>query len=547
MEFRYKYRGQSSASSDANSTNLSFTPDSLRPPTYFVGKLKQKILFREAISALHQVVVSDMRFKPKDRTEYNQWLADEEQRLLAEFISQKSQVEIELGEIQHQLSDLNKQSQSVLGPYYAAQKKYFNYLYKHDMDAWWVLDPVITVHPDEIFFECFSEDESSYGKLSCSYETFENISDTACGTTNIDYSQGLYNEFQKIRDYRETSLAIDPSGFSVQTTDEDRFDEKKIDLPESWVRGFLQVSSAMTLPMTPLKLHPMDMHNLCFQLRRKKERVGPRAMRFELIPGRPIRVYFEPWQDLVELPRSIYQGDEEKSIRVWGRRRIHILERLIPITKSLTLYLMGDGLPSFYVADLGGMSFTLGLSGWSANDWSRMGNFDLLAPRGDVDEISLKRVYNALQENWQESSHSLAQRLQLDETIVKSALAIYSQHGQVLYDLASDVYRVRELSRELLPMDLLRFSNERDEKADNFIKAKLVSVEHRDLQAGRLSIEGIILDNAKQIKTQVVIDADQRLEAASCQCHFYHSNHLRKGPCEHMLALRKQDSEWIAN
>jgi hypothetical protein len=176
-----------------------------------------------------------------------------------------------------------------------------------------------------------------------------------------------------------------------------------------------------------------------------------------------------------------------------------------------------------------------------------MGNFDLLAPRGDVDEISLKRVYNALQENWKESSISLAQRLQLDETIVKSALAIYSQHGQVLYDLAGDVYRVRELSREPLPMDLLRFKNERDRKADNFIRAGLVSVQNRELQAGRLVIEGEVLDNANEFKTKIVIDADQRLESATCQCHFYHSNHLRKGPCEHMLALRKKDSQLIVN
>ncbi len=28
------------------------------------------------------------------------------------------------------------------------------YLYTKDCDAWIVLDPVITVHPDEVFFEC---------------------------------------------------------------------------------------------------------------------------------------------------------------------------------------------------------------------------------------------------------------------------------------------------------------------------------------------------------------------------------------------------------
>ncbi|MRT18544.1 SWIM zinc finger family protein, partial [Vitellibacter sp. q18] len=101
------------------------------------------------------------------------------------------------------------------------------------------------------------------------------------------------------RDYRETLLQVDPGGFSVQTGDDDQFDEKKIDLPESWVRGFLQVSSAMTLPMVKVELQPMDVHNLCYVLRRKKERVGPRAMRYELEPGKPVRVIFEPWGEEV--------------------------------------------------------------------------------------------------------------------------------------------------------------------------------------------------------------------------------------------------------
>lgn len=545
MEFKYRYRGSSNVANNSGSTAVSFAPDSLRPPTYFVGQVKRHLAFREAISALHNVVISDMRFKPKDRTEYERWLAAEEERLLAEMIADKSRVDAEVKELRNRLTAMSKESHHVLGDFYKAQDKYFRYLYKKDLDAWYVLDPVITIHPDEIFFECFSEDESSYGKLSCGYDVFEQISETACGTTNIDYSEGLYNEFQKIRDYRTTSLAVDPDGFSVQTGDDAQFDEKKIDLPESWVRGFLQVSSAMTLPMVKLTLQPMDIHNMCYHLRRKRERVGPRAMRFELEPGKPARVVFEPWNDVLVLPRSPYQGDEARTIRVWGRRRLHILERLIPITHTFTLHLMGDGMPSFYVADLGGMSFTLGLSGWSANDWSRMGNFDLLAPRAEVDEITSKRVYNALAETWQESSRSLAQRLQLAEPLVRSALAIYSQQGLVLYDLAADVYRIRALSREPLPFDQLRFANERDEKAARFVEANLVTLdEQREHPAakgnGKVTVyEGTVMDDAIQMSLAITVDSDQRLINATCDCHFFHANQLRQGPCEHMLALRK--------
>src|SRR5262249_42563614 len=153
---------------------------------------------------------------------------------------------------------------------------------------------------------------------------------------------------------------VDPSGFDVQTTGEADFKEVKIDLPDTWVRGFLQVNSAMGLPATSFELHPMDVHNFCFVLRRRKEKKGPRSMRYKLEPGRPIKVVFDPWNLEVVCARSIYHGNTAQEIRVWGRRRILILERLIQVAKRFTVHLLGQGLPSFYVADLGDMSFTLG-------------------------------------------------------------------------------------------------------------------------------------------------------------------------------------------
>jgi len=538
MEFTYQYKGSSQVASGVNQSSVSFAPDALRKPTFFVAALKQGLAFREAISALHQVVISDMRFQPRDKGDYEQWLAQMQEQLLAEFISNGTQAKDKLEQVKHELAQLNKQSNELLAPYYKAQGQYFNYLYQHDIDAWWVLDPVITVNPDEVFFECFSEDESSYGKLSCHYDVFEKITDFECGTTNIDYSQGLYEQFQQIRDYKKTQLIIDPDGFNIQTGDAQSFEEKKIDLPDSWVRGFLQVSSAMTLPMVVIDLQPMDIHNICQMLRRHKERTGPRSMRFVLTPGQCVKIVFDPWGYELICRRSIYQGSTEQTIRVWGRRRIHILERLIPIAEKFTLHLLGDGMPSFYIADLGDLSFTLGLSGWSANDWSKMANFDLMAAREEVDDITANSIYQALLKKWVASAEQLSKDTGFDQMTVRSSLAKYAQHGQVLYDLDQDVYRVRELSREPLDMKLLRFSNQREELAQRFVDANLVTLKTYSECNDGISLDGEILDNAVCYQTALTIDSDFRISAASCHCHFYHQNKLRKGPCEHMIALR---------
>ncbi len=538
MEFSRKYNGQSQVSNSGTATNMAFVPDALRNPTFFVADLQQHLLFREAMSALHQVVVSDMAFKPKDRTDYKAWLKSQEDAFLAQAAAKQADIKQQLQVLQTELREIQQAEQTVMQPFYMARAKYFQYLYKNDVDAWFVLDPVITVHPDCVFFECFSQDESSYGKLSCGYEVFGNIREHAYGTTNIDYSHALYQEFQKIRDYKRTEFVIDPSGFEVKTEQTEDFKEEKIDLPDSWVRGFLQVSSAMTLPMATFDLHPMDMYNVLVFLKRHKEKASPRSLRFRLTPDQPVQIVFDPWGEVLTCPRSLYTGKTAQEIRIWGRRRLFILERLLPLVKRFKISLLGSGLPSFWVADMGAVSFTLGLSGWSANDFSRMGNFDLMAARGDVDSMTAERVFTALQTTWQESAASLAQRLQLDVLTVKSALGIYAQYGRVLYDMEQDVYRIRELSKDPLPMEQLRFSNEREAKAHNFLKANLVSVTTNEEREGALVSSGTVLDNATTYSPRIVLDADMRLVEAQCTCHFYIQNRLRQGPCEHMLALR---------
>jgi hypothetical protein len=548
MEFEYGYRGSSSVESQPDRTALSFSPDLNRAPTFFRGELAQGVAFREAMSALHDVVVADLRYQPKDRSEYLAWLAKQELLDFADVAQQRSKTAARIREVSQELESLRARSHDRHAPFYRARQKYFDYLYRRDINAWYVLDPVITVHPDEVFFECFSQDESSYARLGTSFEVYKHVSEFACGTTNVDYSQELYDEFQKIRSYKSTLFEVDPSGFEVSTQHEESYKEVKIDLPDSWVRGFLQVSSAMSLPMLSFQLHPMDLHNFCFILRRHRELKGPRSMRYVLRPGQPVKVVFEPWNLEVVCRRSVYEGSQASEVRVWGRRRLHVLERLIPVAKSFTVHLLGTGLPSFYVADLNSMSFTLGLSGWTANDWSTAGNFDLMAPRATVDDVTKRRVFEGLKENWREDPVTLSRRLDIDRKLVLGALSAYTQAGRAIYDLNKGVYRVRELSREPLPMERLRFSSEREEKASKWVEAGAVSSKSRAAPEGTTRLSGTVRDGRRAFEATLVVDGDQRLIDASCDCNFFKQNKLYKGPCEHILAVRLgRDHKWSFN
>ena len=151
MKFNYKYGGTSNVQNGISSTNVNFAPDVLREPTFFVGTLDKKIPFREAISALHHVVLADFNFQPKDNTAYLAWLKSQEEIWLADASVELSKLQLEIKNVRNQLHDLRKEREKITKPYYKAQQKYFEHLYKRDMAAWYILDPVITVHPDQVF------------------------------------------------------------------------------------------------------------------------------------------------------------------------------------------------------------------------------------------------------------------------------------------------------------------------------------------------------------------------------------------------------------
>ena len=537
MEFNHKYSGTSKVQNGVSSTNMDFSPDVLREPTYFVGSLNQHIPFREAMSALHDVVVADFNFQPKDNTQYLEWLKSQEEIWLAEAQDSLTDVDKKIAEVKRNLAQVRADSNNITGKFYKSRRKYFNYLLKRDYAAWYVLDPVITVHPDQLFFECFSKDESVYGKLSCCYEVFNDISDFECGTTNIDYSEALYQEFQKIRSYKKTEFKIDPKGFDVQTTGENSYKEIKIDLPDSWVRGFLQVSSAMTSEKISFELEATDIANFIFILKRNKERKSPRSIRYILKPGEPIVAIFEPWNIEVVCSRSIYKGDKEHEIRVWGRRRILLLERLLPITEKFTVNLLGTGMPSFYTAHLNNdLYFTLGLSGWTANDWAQVSQLNLLAPRGQVDSSTMQTIYLELRENWKMSDDELVAKTGFNKKTVNQALATFTQAGKVIYDLKNQVYRARELKREGIDIDSLRFSSELDKEAYELgnRNGAVTNIETNKTN-DKIKITG---DVENDHSCTVILNQDLQITDGKCTCNEYYMNKMTKGPCVHILALR---------
>ena len=242
---------------------------------------------------------------------------------------------------------------------------------------WMILDPVVSVHPDATIFEVFSQDESSYGRVTVAADNLQTDGETVFGTTNVDFSAALGR--------RDSARAFLSSGkikrrrrrrFALAPTRARAFGKENRFAAFSWVRGFLQVQSASTLPGIDLTLSASTVAELLMILRRDREKESPRSLRFELENGAKPKIVLEPWNIEIAEHTHVYNG-ESTSVRVWGRRRLFSIESLLAYSETVQVRLLGTGMPHFWSVESGGHRFDVGLSGWTKNDWSSAARFDL--------------------------------------------------------------------------------------------------------------------------------------------------------------------------
>ena len=540
MQLAVAYHGRSAIRHSAGHVAVSLAPNLRRDRVSFSGTLRHPLRFREAISALHDIVVSDLRYKPQDHSDYRAYLEAEKVReaVLRHGATAAAKAELLKREVPAMPPGLEERFESLRKTYWNARLRFSDHLSRTDPKLWRMLvpcDPVITVAPDVVFFECFSADESSYGCLTVDRGAFENEEKAALGTTNVDYSWDLYEEFQKLRSYRQTRFQIDPEGFEVQTQQDPNYREEKIDLPSSWLRGFMQLQAAMSLPMRRVPVSREGLYNVLAWLKRHRARRSPRAIRFELEPSKPVVIVLEPWEKRIVLHSTPYLGSRAETIRTWGRDRLRVLARLLPLAEGADVYLLGSGFPSFWSVRMGEMRLTLGLSGWTANDWTGAGAIDQLAAPVSASNDLLGDIASLFKEKLALTFSQIQQRTGGAAPNVAAGLSRLALMGQVIHDLPAGLYRWRQI----MPPEV-SLSQIPAESPETEAGRKLAVENQVELTRDERTPSGLRL-LAGQVPTrrvEAVLDGDGRILRGKCTCSHHHQFGLRRGPCRHMQALR---------
>ena len=538
MYERNSRRVESSSVVKANESALSIGTDLNRDPVYLSGDVIPSRAFAQAMLALGEVVKIQRPAK-KDHSAYQAWVSNEYMRILQERSPKFLQEQVVLLGRQKELKDKRDKMQSKISTlsHLLRHKRaeYFSWLYENDRNAWIVLDPIVSVQKDGTFFEAFSGDESIYARVFLPHSALNTKEEPSLGTTNIDFSLLLEREFDRVRSYRPMSLTVGLKSVDFKT-EAAVVEEEKIPLPETWVRGLVEVQSVLALAPTTFEMSSDALAEIIARLQSEKEKHGPRSLKFILKPNQPVRVEIEPWGEVFADDWCTYSGDSEATVRIWGRRRLSVLKDILVGTDRVMVHFLGSGMPSFWTVIKDGVELTIGLSGWTSNDWASKAKFSSFIPTTNVKEELIPLALEAITKSGSTTTTDLAKILSVSVGDASVLLQKLCLQGKAMYDPDRNLYRWRDLFPTL---DLYV-----DDDSSREMRGALASLASfkitktlDDIKEGVRYLSGTIAINKESFNPLLELDLDNRPKFAQCTCSFYNYNKLRQGPCRHMIAL----------
>ncbi len=532
-------RSPSIASGTSSSSAVNFGTDLNRDPVYLSGKVIPSRAFSEAMLTLGEVVKIQ---KPaqKDHSKYQEWVAGEYLRILHERdpgrIGKLKELTDRKGALIAKRDPLLEKLNVARNVIYSSQRKYFEWLYENDRSTWVILDPIVSVQKDGTFFEAFSGDESIYARVFLPHSAMESASAPSLGTTNIDFSLLLERELSRVRSYRPLSLQVGLNSVDFKT-EAAVVEEEKIPLPDTWVRGLVEVQSVLALAPTVFEMSSDALAEILSRLLAEKEKQGPRALVFRLVPEEPIRVEIQPWGEVYSDDWCSYEGSTTQEIRVWGRRRLSVLKDILVHTDRVTVHLLGSGMPSFWTVVKDGVELTVGLSGWSSNDWASKAKFSSFIPTANVKTELLESALAALVKSGQVTTASLSAELSITVSEASVILQKLCLQGKAMFDPSRAVYRWRDLFPTFDAYESDQKDSLESRKGLELFQKGSVTVVSDDVKDQIRYLVGDASIDGATYKPLLELDADNRPKFAQCSCSHYNFHKLRQGPCRHMIAL----------
>ncbi|KUN96860.1 SWIM zinc finger family protein [Streptomyces caeruleatus] len=371
------------------------------------------------------------------------------------------------------------------------------------------LDPVVTGNGDRLRFESFSGCCGVYARLDV-LESGLDGGEVGHGTTNVDVNNPLREALSRMGADDPLHLRVGPEELAVTTLDGPVV-EKKVPLPDRWLRGFAEAQVTAAGFDLRAELSAAEAVRFLRALPRGGARGASVGARWVVPSGSGgLRPTTRAVPGAVCLP---------------GPERLVALQRVLRHATALRVYgpsVTGGGAAtaSAWEVVLPGMRLTLTLSPDASRGFSGEGGvLDALATDEAAEDAELIAVLLA----WEPCVDvaDLAAASGLTPERVRAALVRLGTSGRVGYDTAEAAYFHREL-----PYDA-----ERVERHNPRLRAARALV-----AADAVSLDGAVgTVTAQDGHVHRVRDHGGAL---SCSCLWWAKYRGGRGPCKHALAVR---------
>lgn len=414
-----------------------------------------------------------------------------------------------------------------------------------DYEEWLesVLDPIVGIHPDGISMEAFSRDGSTLGWIHLDNSVFGPDRTRRCGCTSIDFSPDLESYLQSLHPGSKVTLTIGTEEGVTLAGKHGKHREKRIEMPDDWMHGFGEMHAGLLATRLSIDMTRVDLLNIVRDVKRKvPAAMKGRALIFRLSPGERIQVEVQPWGLAYRMQAKVPpELDQPIELKLYGRRRLEVLDHLLSQVRSARLHVIGSSRPSYWELSMPGMRMILALSSWTARKFTKTLVETLRGANAALDNDQVRRAAAILADAELLSLEELAAELGCAIEQARAIGLALCRQGLALAEPQGNGLRWRPL--HLFPLSEVSVggvATERETNAERLLddgKLEVLNVHrHEESSTAEAECEG----RTGRYRLSLSLQPDGSFAEARCECAWMQRRRdgLRGGPCKHLLALR---------
>ncbi|SHM00515.1 SWIM zinc finger family protein [Chryseobacterium contaminans] len=365
-------------------------------------------------------------------------------------------------------------------------------------------DPIVTAGNERLRFEGFSHCAGVYARVDVLPDGLHGEF-LESGTTNVDFNQPMITALGSIRPNEKMMLSVGEKEVGLYR-EEKKIVERKVPLPAKWIKGLGTVQIYLS--------------------ESEKQHTFNKIQTQQLFRGMPKGVVKSDYYLIVRGNKPMFSPVKSAdAVCIGGLHRLRLLEPLLPYIDSMQVFSQSNMQSTTWQLYMGNIRFSFSLSRESWRGFSGEGAIlnSLTAEISD-EWIDALDKYAYANQSFNATVLAVEESLSLNTTA--NLTARLAAMGLLGYDLDENEFFYRRL-----PFKLNRILelNPRMKNAEKLIEGGKVEILNNTKGRTEARVEG------SGVHHTVILEEEKE----RCTCEWFSKYQGERGPCKHVLAVKK--------